>query len=105
MTDRPLLPMSQPDLAKIQAFLHELFGYYTQNDCGDIDGGDFQQMLEHNCLAEEAKITEEECGEDWAQEWGYDPGDTFYRWTPLMQRLMTGPTPPKPQELGEHPIG
>lgn len=91
MTDRPLILFTPEEQHNVQAFMHELLGYYTQNDCQDIDGGDFQQMLVNNSLAEQAEITEVECGEDWAIEWGYEPGDTFFRWTPLMQRLMQGP--------------
>lgn len=73
---------------QLEAFVGDLLLTYTDHDHMDIDGSDFQDLLVKHGLMVEAEITAAECEEPWAQEWGYEPGDTFCRYTPLCKELM-----------------
>ena len=70
------------------AFLGELIGKWRERDCTDIDGGDMQDLLEKHGLIEITPATEEDCKEEWAQEYGIEPGDPVNRFHPDLMTLM-----------------
>lgn len=70
------------------AFLAELIAGYWEHDCMDIDGGDFQDLLLKHGLAKEAPATEEDCKEEWALEYGYEPGDPMIKYDPEIQSMV-----------------
>lgn len=72
---------------KIRAFLKDLLEDYRERDFSDIDGGDFQDLLIKHGFLIQAEITKEECEEDWALEWGYEPGDLFNKFSPLWKEI------------------
>ena len=64
--------MKEPD---INGFLAALLRDYRERDWMDIDGGDLHEMLVSHGLYYERPITEEEAKEDWACEYGIEPGE------------------------------
>ncbi|MCH8137339.1 MAG: hypothetical protein IH926_00015 [Proteobacteria bacterium] len=82
----PCLPIDYEGLEGMTAFLGDLFRLYRDSDHMDIDGCDFQEMLDKHGLVECSEITEAD-GE-WAADLGYEHGDTFYRYTPAMLTLI-----------------
>lgn len=73
---------------RYEAFLGELLEGYAEGYHSDIDGASFQEMLEKHGFISPKKITAELCEEPWAQEYDYEPGDTYYAYSDDMQRLM-----------------
>jgi hypothetical protein len=69
------------------AFLGELFNMYVNRDWGDIDSYDFSDLMDKHGFTIPRAITEAECEEPWAQDWGYEPGDLFHAYTPETMRL------------------
>ena len=53
----------------------------------DIDGGDLQEMLEKHGIIVRQPATETDCEEEWAQEYGIEPGDTILRDAPELTSL------------------
>ena len=70
-------------------FLRDFLSSYTGGDHMDMDGCEIQDLLEKHGFTECREITEEECKEPWAAEWGYQPGDTFHAYTDEMKKLMS----------------
>ena len=70
------------------AFLAELIASYWEHDCMDIDGCDFQDLLLKHGFAVEAPATEEDCKEEWALEYGYEPGDPMIKYDREIQLMV-----------------
>lgn len=79
---------TMPELRAALGFLGDLLLDYTEGNHMDIDGCGVQDLLADHGLTFECKATEADCEEDWAREWGYEPGDTMFKYGPLMLRLM-----------------
>lgn len=69
------------------AFLGELIACWRDHYCGDIDGCDFQDLMLKHGLASEEPATKEDCEQEWAQEFDYNPGDLMIRYRPEINAL------------------
>lgn len=70
------------------AFIAELVRKWREHDCSDIDGADFQDLLLKHGLCTERAATEEDCEEEWAQEWDYEPGDNIIVYSGPLKALL-----------------
>lgn len=59
----------------INAFVVDIVSLFREHDCSDIDGENFQDLMEKHGLVVRVPATEEDVKEEWAQEWGYEVGD------------------------------
>lgn len=79
---------TMPELRGALGFLGDLLLDYVDGDHMDIDGCEIQDMLKLHGLTYEHRATQDDCNEEWAREWGYEPGDTMFKYGPFMLRLM-----------------
>lgn len=84
----PCLPIYYEGLEGMVGFLGAVLRLYRDGDHMDIDGCDFQDILEKYGLTTQEIMTEDEAAEEWAQDSGFDAGDTFWKYTPVMLTLM-----------------
>lgn len=75
-------------MTNIDAFLGELLDNFVEHQYTDIDACDFQELLCKHGLCVERPITADECEAQWAQEYGYEPGDTMFAYSDEMKALM-----------------
>ena len=78
----------------IEAFAIDLVNFWREHDCMDIDGADFQGMLVKHGLVIERPATQEDCEEEWAQEYGTEIGDpVFLNSSEFIAAAKKAPTP------------
>lgn len=83
-----IVNVTPPELHSMCGFLGDLLQSYREGDHMDLDGCDVQDLLVKHGLMYETKATEADCEEEWCMDWGCEPGDTLYKYTAIMIRLM-----------------
>ena len=81
----------------LRGFVKDLMTDYIEGEHLDIPGDAVQDLMVAHGLAVHREITEAECEEPWAREWGYEPGDMFYAYTDELKTLLW----PKSWDQGE----
>ena len=71
-------------------FLRDFLKDYIEGEHMDMDGYEIQNLLDKHGFTDKRPITEAECEEPWAQEYGYEPGDPFHAYTDEMKKLVFG---------------
>lgn len=87
----PALAIDYEGLEGLAGFLGAILRLFRDCDHMDIDGSDFQDLLDKYGLTTQEIMTKEEADEEWAQDCGFCPGDTFWKYTPVMLTLMRRP--------------
>ncbi len=71
-------------------FIVAVVNLWTDHQCMDIDGGDFQRLIIKHGLATEVPATEEDCETEEAQDWGVEPGDLMLKYDAELRDLFVG---------------
>lgn len=69
--------------------LAAFLGMYVEAGASDLCCFEVQAMLLKHGMVRAARATAADCDQEWAIEEGIEPGDSFYKFTPLMQELLT----------------
>lgn len=72
----------------LKPFVRDLLLAHHYADFYDIDSGDFQDLLVKHGLCIERSATEDDCAQEWAQEYEYQVGDDIIVYADEIKALI-----------------
>ena len=79
----------QKENKRLRLFIGDLLDDYSEGSWQDIDGSFVQELLVKHGMVVEATLTEEDCDMEWAQNFDGEPGDTYNKWTPDTDAIIS----------------